>query len=618
MDVTFRSTCLGLATLFALGCGSGNGSATTYPPQVDAGQQDAITANDSGSDTSKPAPMSSADSVPLFAGTTALLSSGAACTSEVGAVGDRWCAFIALSKTNIGNVDLFVVNVSQAATGVSISCGGTNGDPNCLRLTGGYFEDSTPNASHTALFRGDTLVYFDRTGAPYGWRPGMANGRALALNKVALDVHDCLPASKGTAVYCLQDLTVGDVTQSDLLLGRLDGAVHPPLARVETVISSNIADGTRPRFQVGFPTPAGDTLAWSGRATPTGPEILKVQKVDDASTRATVATDVNRWTTSPDGGQWYWLSQFGTTSGTLQGAPFPAGASPTTLISNVAEYRVAATGGIVARTTARELQGIVDPVGAPTTIVPLDTGVLGIVQISGQGHVAYAKNIDSILGLIDLYVKKLDGMGARCTLTSQQNSSRFAAYAPGSGAILWARTDLNAPFGDPPDGLYTSLSDCRTTTVAPGIADLRPAADVGVLIVDEFDGVDGRLRVQGVTDGHALGSTTPVLIQTRVDSYLTVSPSSRLVIYTVNAGSPADGVYVYSVAGVAPSGMDAGTGDAATGGASDAGVEGGGDAAPETAGDAGTDAGNDAAPETAGDAGTDAGDDAATGVPGDA
>src|SRR5262245_16581529 len=55
-------------------------------------------------------------------GFPALLTGGPPCTWEEGATGDRWCAFIADSVTTVGNADLFVVNVSKAAAGTSISC----------------------------------------------------------------------------------------------------------------------------------------------------------------------------------------------------------------------------------------------------------------------------------------------------------------------------------------------------------------------------------------------------------------------------------------------------------------------------------------------------------------
>ena len=50
---------------------------------------------------------------------------------------------------------LFVVNVTKAAAGTPITCGAT--DANCLKLTDNFGEDD----DHPAMFRGDTLVYYD-------------------------------------------------------------------------------------------------------------------------------------------------------------------------------------------------------------------------------------------------------------------------------------------------------------------------------------------------------------------------------------------------------------------------------------------------------------------------
>ena len=112
---------------------------------------------------------------------------------------------------------------------------------------------------------------------------------------MTLDVVLCTPSSKGTAVYCLRILptamqTDPTLTLTDLLVGKLDGAANPPLARVETVIAGNDADMNFPHFQVGFPVPGSETIAWSARATAAGAEILKMQTIGNDASRVTVAT----------------------------------------------------------------------------------------------------------------------------------------------------------------------------------------------------------------------------------------------------------------------------------------------------------------------------------------
>src|SRR6185295_10083045 len=101
----------------------------------------------------RPAPMTSSTAIKLFNGAAFLIGTGPSCTYEPGATGDRWCVFGADSTVNLGNVDLFVVNVSRAvAPGGSVTCGGAAGsNPDCLRLTTAAAFDS----QHPLEFTGD-------------------------------------------------------------------------------------------------------------------------------------------------------------------------------------------------------------------------------------------------------------------------------------------------------------------------------------------------------------------------------------------------------------------------------------------------------------------------------
>ena len=75
---------------------------------------------------------------------------------------------------NPNNGDLFVVNVTKAAAGVSITCGPT--DANCLKLTSSYGEDEI----HPAMFQGDTLVYYDADRHALRMAAGDDRGRACS------------------------------------------------------------------------------------------------------------------------------------------------------------------------------------------------------------------------------------------------------------------------------------------------------------------------------------------------------------------------------------------------------------------------------------------------------
>lgn len=154
-----------------------------------------------------------------------------------------------------------------------------------------------------------------------------------------------------------------------------------------------------------------------------------------------------------------------------------------------------------------------------------------------------------------------------CTLSSKQESPIFAPFLPGAGAILWARfNDLNSVLiGDPipTDGLLTNLSTCQTTIVAPRIQDLAAAGDNGVLFSNDGDELDATLRIRSIAGGSMLSADTPTMIQTRVDDFAPVFPSPGAVLFTVNAASPSDGLYLHLVAPARTS-PDGGTSDAAT------------------------------------------------------
>jgi hypothetical protein len=480
--------------------------------------------------------------VVLFPGTSSLLDLGPSCTGEVGATGDRWCAFLSLSAATGNTIDLYVVNVSRALAGTAISCGGS--DPNCLLLTGSFAE---PDNLHAALFQGDTLVYFDGTGTPWAWRPGMSAARRLVVASASTgDVLACQPSTKGTTVVCLRDLptqTSTTLIQSDLLAGRVDATADPPLARIDTVISANMADTDYTRFSIRFPAPGSGYVAWSSRATASGPEILKVQQVDSASSRVTVATDVHGWDVSPDGLRWYWLSKFNgmTSAGTLQTAPFPGGAGPTAVMANAVQFAFPSPTSLIALNASGTLAGVIDALGAPTRLTTIDSGVIGALAVSGQGRVAYVKNFDG-MSLTDLYVKKADGTGPVCTLSAAVDTAYTSfQFATGLDAAVWARSNAGAF-----DALYARLTDCTTAAVAPGVSALTPVADRAVMFLDQLDSTanTGSLRFRGVAAGGALGAGAATLISDQVGSFDVAPASPPAVIYTVNAGGADDGVYL--------------------------------------------------------------------------
>lgn len=599
MKPRFRNIHLGLAVgvlgALASGCGpsgtTGGGYPDAEPREDDAGVDSSTERPDNGGgpdagsdDSAKPEPLSGEGNIRLYGGQVApqFLTRGPTCTVEAGSTADRWCAFLAQSTTNPANRDLFVVNVSQVAAGTPVVCGGIMPDRNCLRLTRGFFqEDSTIDVPHGAFFQGDTLVFFDVFGTPYGWRPGMLDARVLAQSSGG-DVRDCFPASKGTAIICLRDLpeSTDQLVVSDILLGRLDSKVDPPLTRVETVISKNALDPSNAqRFQYGWVTSSGDTLAWSARPTPTGPETLRMRKVDDPGSVRTIATDVSHWKASSDGTRWYWLSKLGMVTGDLQTAALADGSGVTTMIPSVHDFSISSSGAVVALTGTLELKAIRNPGTAPTTVTDLAIGVRGVMAV-GAEHVVYLKQFDPVFPISDAYTKRIDGTQSdACVLTRQLDGIRYGfRFLPDSSGLLWARvTSLDVPLGDLPpiDALVTNLSTCSRVIVSSkvGDGDWDLAAANGVTYIDQADGFDGTLRLRRFATPPALDPAPATMIHTRVEAFISVFPAPGAIVFTVNAGSAKDGLYLNVAKGrqAAPTGGQNDGGTAPDGAASPGG-----------------------------------------------
>lgn len=566
-----------IASLFVIGCGSGCGGGSATHPDAGSGTAGsgaggtgglhipsgtgnafgtgnatgtgtAGVTGTAGSGTAGAAGSAMPTGSLVFQGNmAALLNQGPACTAEEGATGDRWCAFFAPLQGYPAN--LYVLNVSKAAAGVAITCGQT--DPNCLLLTASFTQDSV----HAALFQGDTLVYYDASWSPFAWRPGMTAGRALyTADPTTMDVVLCIPSPKGTAVMCLRDLPMAmqtdptNILLSDLLAGKADDAATPPLVRVETVISANMADVNFPHFQFGFPVPGSDAIAWSSRATKAGAEILKMQTIGNDASRATVASGVNSWRASPDGMRWYWLNAVSdsTGAGTLQSAPYPAGTMPANIATNAFQYdfpKLPMPSSLLVLDTQKNLRVFADPVGAPTTAQSLDTGVVGLIALSSQGHVSYGKatSTSGTTTFANIFVKKADGTGA-CTLTSATDGyPPDTFFTPDASGVAWIQRGSSAILAQ-----YTSLSDCTKMNAGSAVVWVQPLGNRGVLYIDGYDSTTGTgsLEMRPVASG-ALTADPAALVSGQVGS-LTVAPAggADVLVYTVNGGGNDDGVYV--------------------------------------------------------------------------
>jgi hypothetical protein len=181
----------------------------------------------------------------------------------------------------------------------------------------------------------------------------------------------------------------------------------------------------------------------------------------------------------------------------------------------------------------------------------LDTGVLGVIALGAQGHLAYVKDFDFVFSLVDLFVRKFDGTGPTCSLDLRTEvpfvSGLAPRFLPSGGALLWSRvTNL-----DTTDdrliaaGKFTSLSDCGTATVGTDVVTMGPLGDEAISVSDSYDGSSGTLRVRGVAPGGMmLAPGDATLVQTRASASLSLYPFLHALLYTVNIGDPGDGLYL--------------------------------------------------------------------------
>jgi hypothetical protein len=552
----------------AAGQAAGSGGQAVVPSDGGvAGSSDgAAGASDGGgADAPRDAGSSSAD-VPVFAPSHLVVGSRAlelvgsgndSCTSQLPPATDRWCGFA--RPGTFSGTELWVINATKAAAGVAITCNTTNA--NCLRLTGNLLDDQQ---FHFRIHRfdGDSLIFTEgasgsTTGDIFGWRPGWTAPRKLTSQTGEL----CIGNKASTTVVCVDNVKV-DAVQTrklDLHAGTLDDQNGGLVPLVDTFIFFTANDAPTDLQRYGWDiSPDGRFFAWSGRYDVAGAETLKVQKVGDAGSRVTVAQDVSAWRISQDGEKWLWLGGFnydgnGNASGMLRSAPFPAG-SPTTLLgTNVGDYGEAGPRGLSVRSGLAQGVGVLSLIpdrDAPATSVTLDTKVLTLFDVSRDGtKVLYAKHEDVLGGVLpvwDLFLARADGTPP-CTLASSPT-----AFADPTGPRLLSSGSV-AVFGrinvltGEGEGLFATTSSCTSKKFATEIYAWQPVGDEGFLYSDDLTS----LNPNGETSlrfAVATGGALPA-VGTKIDSrtgltFAPLTPAIPGVVYTITAGTPADGLYI--------------------------------------------------------------------------
>jgi hypothetical protein len=556
------------------------------------------------------APMAAATSKLIVpAGATLIGTGDNSCTNQDPAPGDRWCAFTR-PGTTLGFNELWVINVTKAAAAATtpgaaaVKCDTT--DANCLRLSTGLYEDFTDGFTLNE-FDGDTLIFYEEpsraqdgfVGVIRAWRPGWTDTRKLTTDTGLA----CAGHKTSASVLCLENIFVDaaeTIQTVDLHAGVLTDASGPLLPKVDSVITrAKIDPAGVQKWHVDL-SPDGASVGWSSRATPDGPEILKVQRIGDDASRKKVAENISEWSISRDGARWLWLSQFnysttGAPSGTLQSAVFPDGSDVKTLAETVGEFASSGAKSIIFRSKMNNFSGdllLMPDRDVPATVSMLDQGVAFIFDFTKDaGRVVYTKNVEELqtfgVPVFDIYAVANDGKRP-CTMAATAIGFLQPDLITSGEVSAWGR--LNSVSGEV-EGVYSNLTTCTTKKYANEILSWTPVGSEGYVYLDELS-LDqtlneATLRYAKLDNGMLPAKGTS--IQTRAQfRYATLLPTLPAVVYEVSSNAGTDGLYInaslpFTTTPVVPP-PDGGTPDATTP-----------DAQPDApAPDAGTDAVGDA------------------------
>jgi hypothetical protein len=355
--------------------------------------------------------------------------------------------------------------------------------------------------------------------------------------------------------FCADNGDASSSTQAtyDLLAGPLPADGGPPLPRVATaiVLTAQDPDPTvATKFQYDL-TPDGGYFAWSARPTATGVETLNLKRLGDATPAQVVAADVASWRVSTDGTRWYWLRSYNydaaSPSGTLQAAPFPGGAGPTTLAAGVGYFSYAGDHDLAFLDGYAQGAGtfkvVSESAAGTAAVTTIDTGVYGWLDVSPDGtQLLYAKTIHAD-NTTDLWLGST--AAAPCLLSSAgiglQIPSFLSSTDAAGGGLTWARYEASTGEWQ---GMFTKGAGCASTQFASNVVSWVPIGAEGYTYVDDSpDQVYGTLRYIQALGG--VLSRTPA-IQTHAEpAYAPLMPALPAVLYVVSGvDTTQDGLYL--------------------------------------------------------------------------
>ena len=498
-----------------------------------------------------------------------------ACTNAHPSTTDRWCAFT-LPARQIGLTDLWVINVTKALAGTTITCDGT--DANCKLLippganpaqgtqlwTGQPMQGPIHPTTHR--FDGDTLIFhalapavLDQYSGPiYAWRPGWDAPKQISLGQMA---YSCSGHATADSYVCIENLTSQTPLQFDLTGGKLSSS--PKL--IKHIVPFRA--GTQSSQWRASLTRDGQTVAFStGGLTVAERETLYVSRLDAPDVVTTVKVGVSRWSISADGTKVYFLANYnydtmGAPAGTMTMMDFPSGANEKVLAPLVGAIQVLSEGevdkgiGFFDNVVAgRATYKIMRDRNVPTATTTVITNIGGVLAVSRDLRLLYYYrdfNMDNG-STTDGYMVKTDGSMEQCSLTTTLQSDQFGTPITQNGSmVLWAdNIDQIDGVGEGwvanPDPTGRNMQGCSGRRKFADRVDFWfPRANDGMVYSDQAVLDYSSLQSLPFPGGNSLG--TPTLIQNQVNRIYAILPDFKAILYTVvNAPAATDGLIMYS------------------------------------------------------------------------
>jgi hypothetical protein len=472
-----------------------------------------------------------------------------ACTHQSPPSGDghRWCAF--MLGPIVGDVaDLWVIDVTRAATGFVPPCDGT--DPGCLRLT-----DKVATRS-VAFFEGDTLFYGtdsqagvsgDFLGRIFAWRPGWSAGRQISSNEGFV----CIGNTHSAAAACLDD-PGGDPTKRDS-------------ANVRAGYLTSEVGGALPSLGR-YPLRNDNNTAWQAKLSPDG-SVFVLSDADSIGAHQTLRTaqtalagqtapmlaidDVALWQISNDGQKIYFLRGV-QPHRDLYVADFPSGGNVTRLETDAHDFALLGDRpdeqavwiqkGQAANGTIELLADRTTTV--PRAIFPYNDFLNGAVMSRDLRYTTWLN--DEFRGVVfrnsDL---------TTCTIQAGlANEVYTPSYLDHAGLMFWTERSASQPKTDLRDAYFARPDACNAKTLfGQNVETLVPVGDRGVILADEYDDSKHTTLkyVAATADRSSLDPAGAVRIQEHVGSpIILVGQDPPLIVYPAVGPTPeTTGLFVF-------------------------------------------------------------------------